>query len=125
MVCILRLTSSRQTTKCSQIAAPSQRLPRGASLNAPLNLRRAWPLQHHADRDCFAGMHTIVQVISVVIANIDVVGGIPILRPVSWPRVNHHERIAAVLEARITRNYQRQAVDAKPVSRAEMEIETS
>ena len=70
-------------------------------------------------------MHPVVQVIPVVIADINVIGGIPVLRPVSWPRVNHHKRKATVLEAGVTRNYIRLAVDAKPVFVAEIEAETS
>ena len=70
-------------------------------------------------------MHPVVQVIPVVIADINVVGGIPVFRPVSWPRVNHHKRKATVLEAGVTRNYIRLAVDAKPVFVAEIEAETS
>src|ERR1039458_888182 len=70
-------------------------------------------------------MHPVVQVIPVVIADINVIGGIPVLRPVSWPRVNHHEGKATVLEAGVTRNYIRLAVDAKPVFVAEIEAETS
>ena len=69
-------------------------------------------------------MHPVVKVIPVVIANINVVGGIPVLRPVSWPRINHHERVAAVLEAGVARNYDGLALNAKPVSRAEIEPET-
>jgi hypothetical protein len=68
-------------------------------------------------------MHTIVQVIPVVVANINIVSGIPVLRPVLWPRVNHHERIAAVLETGVTLNYDGLALDAKPMSLAEMETE--
>ena len=70
-------------------------------------------------------MHTVVQIIAVIIANINVIGGIPVRRPVLRPRVNHHERIATVLEARVTANYDRLALDAKPVSYAEIETETS
>src|ERR1017187_2053107 len=70
-------------------------------------------------------MHPVVQLIPVVIADINVIGGIPVLRPVSWPRVNHHEGKTAVLEAGVTRNYIRLAVDAKPVFVAEIEAETS
>jgi len=69
-------------------------------------------------------MHTVVKVIPVAVANINVVGGIPVWRPISWPRINHHERIAAVLEAGVTRNYDGLALNAKPMSRAEIEPET-
>jgi len=108
-----------QSSSCSGSAVTAGRVSQCAAEFA------AWPLQHNADRDCFAGMHTVVEVIPVVISNIDVVGGIPILRPVSRPRVNHHESKTAVLEAGVTGNYIRLAVDAKPVSCAEMEIKTS
>ena len=69
-------------------------------------------------------MHTVVQVIPVAVANINVVGGIPVWRPVAWPGVNHHERIAAVLEARVSRNYEGLALNAKPVPHAKVEPET-
>jgi hypothetical protein len=69
-------------------------------------------------------MHAVVEVIPIAVADINVVGGIPVWRPVSRPRINHHERIAAVLEARVTRNYDGLALNAKPVPRAEIEAET-
>src|SRR5579863_799688 len=89
-----------------------------------VNLRHLPSLQHNGDRNRLAGMHTVVQVIPVIIANINVIGGIPVLRPVFRPRVNQHEPITAVLKAGVTRNYDGLALDAKPVSRAEMETET-
>jgi hypothetical protein len=85
--------------------------------------RGALQLQHNGDRNRLSRMHTVVEVIPVVIANINIVSGIPVLRPVLWPRVNHQKRIAAVLEARVTPNYDGLAPDAKPVSLAEMETE--
>jgi hypothetical protein len=80
-------------------------------------------LQHHGDRNRLSRMHTVVEVIPVVIANINIVSGIPVLRPVLWPRVNHHERIAAVLEAGVTLHYDGLALNAEPVSLAETETE--
>ena len=68
-------------------------------------------------------MHTVIQVVSIVIANINIVSGIPVLRPVRGPRVNHYERIAAVLEAGITLHYDGLALNAKPVALAEAETE--
>jgi hypothetical protein len=68
-------------------------------------------------------MHTVIQVIPIVIANINIVSGIPVLRPVGGPRVNHYERIAAVLEAGITLHYDGLALNAKPVSLTETETE--
>jgi hypothetical protein len=68
-------------------------------------------------------MHTVIQVVSIVIANINIVSGIPVLRPVRGPRVNHYERIAAVLEAGITLHYDGLALNAKPVSLTETETE--
>ena len=68
-------------------------------------------------------MHTVIQVIPIVIANINIVSGIPVLRPVRGPRVNHYERIAAVLEAGITLHYDGLALNAKPVSLTETETE--
>lgn len=69
-------------------------------------------------------MHTVVEVIPVAVANVNVVGSVPVWRPVSGPRINHHERIAAVLEARVTRNYDGLALNAKPVPRPEIKTET-
>src|SRR5579864_2628522 len=94
---------------------------RTAKTKHPMARRRVtvWrlpSLQHDGDCNRFAGIPTVVKVIPVVIADINVIGGIPVLRPVIRPRVNHHERITAVLEARVTRNDHRLALDAKPMS---------
>jgi len=66
---------------------------------------------------------SVVKVIPVVIADIHVVAGIPVLRPVLRPRVYHHEGIAAVLEAGVTPNDEGLAVNPKPMTLAEIETE--
>ena len=87
-------------------------------------IRRLLLLQRHDDRNRLAWIHAVVQVIPVVIADVNIVSGIPVRCPVLRPRVNHHERIAAVLEAGITSNYNGLAPDAKPMFRTEVETET-
>jgi hypothetical protein len=81
-------------------------------------------LEH--DRDCnrFTGKLPVVQVVAVVEADINVVGGIPILRPIGRPGVHHQEGIAAVLEARIAVHDNGLALKAEPISNAEVEAKT-
>lgn len=84
---------------------------------------RPRPLEHDSDGNRFTGILTVVEVVSIVVANINVVRGIPVLRPVPRPRVHHHERKAAVLEARVPPDDDWFALDAEPISVAEMETE--
>jgi len=86
-------------------------------------LRRTRLLEHDGDRKPEAGISAVVQVIAVVIANVHVVGIVPVIRPALWPRVKEHEPEAAVLEARIPPNYHGPAVDAEPVAAAKIHLE--
>lgn len=79
---------------------------------------------HDADRNPLARIPAVVQIISVVIVNVNVVARVPVYCPVFWPRVKKHEPKPAVLEARIPRNYREGAADAEPVLTAEIESET-
>jgi hypothetical protein len=50
-------------------------------------------------------MSLVVHVISIVrVDNVNVVGLVPVVCPVAWPRVNKGEPVAAVLEARKSSN---------------------
>ena len=68
-------------------------------------------------------MPAIVKVIPVVIVNVKVVGVIPVFCPVFGPRVNQHERKAAVLEAGISHEYRGAAPDAERVCTSKIEAE--
>ena len=81
-------------------------------------------LEYNRDRNPKAGISAIVQVVPIVIVDINVVGGIPVLRPALRPRVDKHERITTVLEARIASNNDGTAMDTKPVPAPKIENET-
>jgi hypothetical protein len=68
-------------------------------------------------------MPTIIKVIPIVIVNVKVVGIIPVFSPVFGPRVNEHERKAAVLEAGISHEYRRAAPDAERMFTSKIEAE--
>jgi hypothetical protein len=87
---------------------------------SPAKPRLRLALKHDGNRNSFTGILAIVEIVSVVIANVYVVGGIPVFGPVSRPRIHHHERITAVLEARVTINNDGLAPDAKPMPQAEI-----
>ncbi len=90
-----------------------------------MNPRPLRLLEHHGDRNRFTGIFAVVEIIPIVIANINVIGGIPVFCPVFRPRVHHHERIAAILELRVAPDYDGLAPDAKPVPDSKVEAETS
>jgi len=52
-------------------------------------------------------MPAVVKVVPIVITDVDVIGGIPICRPVFRPRIHQHERKAAVRETRIPHVHRR------------------
>src|SRR6202051_39433 len=89
-----------------------------------VNLHRLSWLQDNGDRHCIAGIPTVLQLIPVFIVNVKVIACVPVIGPVSRPRVHHHEPKAAVLETRVTRNYDGLTLDAKRVLCAEIETET-
>ena len=94
--------------------------PRSWTIQRPFSRQ----LEYDTDSDCVAGISAVVQVIPVVVANVHIVGGIPVLAPAFRPRVNHHEPKAVLPEAWITANYSGLAGDAEPVLIAEIECES-
>jgi hypothetical protein len=71
-------------------------------------------------------MPAVEQVIAVVdVADIDIVGVIPVRRPGFWPRVNETEPIAAVLEAGISaHNQEGEPIDSEPMFRPKVSTES-
>ena len=60
-------------------------------------------LHRDADRDTNGRIPGVVQVIAVVdVSDINVVGVVPVIRPIVRPRINNAEPIATVLEAGIS-----------------------
>lgn len=82
-------------------------------------------LHRDADRNSDIGIPAVEQVIAVVgVGDIDVVGVVPIIRPVFWPWVNGTKPIATVLEARVPANNQeRKTVDSEPMRRPKVSTE--
>jgi hypothetical protein len=66
-----------------------------------------------------------VQVISVVIVNIDIVRGVPVVCPILRPGIDEHEPIVAVPEAGISANDDGAVLNAEPVLTPEIEAETT
>jgi len=75
-------------------------------------------LRRDADRNSNAGVPVVVQVVTVAnVVYVNVVGFVPILCPVSRPRVKATEPIAAVLKPGIPAyNHEGKVVDAEPVT---------
>jgi hypothetical protein len=74
-------------------------------------------LHRDADRNSNVGIPAVEEIVAVIdIGDVDVVGVVPVIRPVSWPWVNHAEPIAVVLEAGISaHNEEGETVNAEPV----------
>ncbi len=70
-------------------------------------------------------MPAVEQVVAVIdVGDINVVGVVPVIRPVFRPWVHETEPIAAVLEAGISaHNKEGQAVDSKPMLRPKVSTE--
>ena len=81
-------------------------------------------LHHHRERNRFPGMRLVVKVISGVIADIKIVRIEPRWRPVSRPRIHHHERVPSVPKLRITTHDERLAADPKAMTIAEVKPKT-
>jgi hypothetical protein len=83
------------------------------------------PLHRDAYRNSDIGIPAVEQIVAVIdIGDVNVVRVVPVIRPISWPRVNHAEPIAAVLEAGISaHNEEGEAVDAEPVVLTEISAE--
>jgi hypothetical protein len=84
------------------------------------------PLHRDADRNSDARIPAVEHVIAVVdIANIDVVGVVPVISPGFWPWVNQTEPIAVVLEAGISaHNQEGKAGDAEAMVLTKVSPET-
>lgn len=89
-------------------------------------LHRVEPLHRDLDRNSDTRIPAVEQVVAVVdVGDINVVGVVPITRPVFWPWVNQAEPIAAVLEAGISaHNQEGESVDAESMVRAKVPTET-
>ena len=89
---------------------------------------RRWiePLHRNADCNADARISLVVHVISIVsVDNVNIVGLVPVVCPVAWPRINKAEPIAAVLEARKpANNHIGLAVDDERVVRAKVSVVT-
>jgi len=66
----------------------------------------------------------VIPVIIIIIIDVNVIGGVPVVGPGGWPRVHEHERKAAILEARIPHIHGGDSADAEPVLAAEIETKT-
>ena len=75
------------------------------------------PLHRYADRNSYVGISAVEQVVTVIdVGYVDVVGVVPVIRPVFRPRVDHTEPIAVVLEAGVSaHNQEGETVDAELV----------
>src|SRR5450631_1381833 len=81
----------------------------------------------YQDCDCkpLLRIIAVVEVITViVIVDIKVIGGVPVLRPVCGPRIQEQERSPLILETRITQIHDRRRLEAEVVLRAEVQIES-
>ena len=63
-----------------------------------------------------------MKVVSILVVDVTLVGGIPVGSPVSRVRIHQHERIPAVRETRIPHIHDRKHADAEEVLAAEIEI---
>jgi hypothetical protein len=80
-------------------------------------------LEYNRYRKPHARVALVVKVVSIVIDDIDVVGSVPVLRPILWPRIDDHKRLAAVREARVSHVDHGFAAHPEPVVAPEVEIE--
>src|ERR1035438_6464119 len=81
-------------------------------------------LKDDTDGYRIAGISTVVQIIPVVVAHVNIVGRIPVRGPTFGPRVNQHEPKPVVQEPWITTNYSGLAGDAEPMLVPEIETES-
>jgi hypothetical protein len=66
----------------------------------------------------------VIKVVSIVVVDVNVIGGIPAFGPVFRPRIKQQERIAAVLETRIPHIHHWARAQAKEVPAAKRDNET-
>ncbi len=83
-------------------------------------------LGRNADCDADARIPLVVHVVPIIgVDDVNVVGFVPIVGPVSWPRINQTEPKAVVLEAgEAANNHIGLVVDDEPVVLAEVAIVT-
>ena len=80
-------------------------------------------LQRNGDGKPDVRIAAIVEVVSIVVVDVNVIGAIPVCRPVFRIRVDQQERVAAVPEARISHEHNGAGSHAEEVPAAETEIE--
>src|ERR1019366_9127180 len=80
-------------------------------------------LQRNGDGKPDVRIAAIVEVVSIVVVDVNVIGAIPVCRPVFRIRVDQQERVAAVPEARISHVHNGAGSHAEEVLAAETEIE--
>jgi hypothetical protein len=80
--------------------------------------RTGTALHRDADRNSDGGISAVEQVIAIVnVVDVDVVGVIPVIRPVPWPGVNKAKPITTLLEAGVSANDQEgQAFNSEPMA---------
>ena len=89
-------------------------------------LHRRDRLQGDSDGNSDTGMSAVEQVVTVIdVADVDVVGVVPVVRPGFRPRVNETEPIAAILEPGISADdTERATLDTKPMLRPKVSTES-
>jgi hypothetical protein len=97
---------------------PTLPLPRRSSGCPRIN-----QLQRNRDGEPDVWILPVVEVVSVVVIDIDVIGGVPVVCPVFRPGIHEQERISAVRETRIAHVDRRETPDAEPMVTAEIETE--
>jgi hypothetical protein len=82
-------------------------------------------LVRYVDGNSNRWIPAVKQVIPVVnVIDVDLVGVIPIIRPVSWPWVNHAEPVTFVLEPRIAAlDHERKTGDSEAMFRSKVSPE--
>ena len=87
---------------------------------------RVTTLHRDADRNSDGGISAVEQIIAIVnIVDVDVIGVIPVIRPVPWPWVNKTKPITTILEARISANDQEgQALDSERMAWSEVPVKS-
>src|ERR1019366_7356031 len=89
----------------------------GAVRNAP------GCLQRNGDGEPDVRIAAIVEVVSIVVVDVEVVGVVPVFRPIFRIRIDQQERVAAVEKARISHVHNGASSHAEEVLAAETEIE--
>lgn len=86
----------------------------------------AGKLHHDRDREPLLGIATVVKVVAaivIVVVDINLVVGVPVCVPVSWPWIHQQEREPAVRETRIAHVHIRHPAKPEEMAAAEREAE--